>query len=64
MAGADSALSQPLRHLGWEVKNIDRFSVEVDCDGIAWECFTPQQQAEEMIQGWPDISYHPPPYSS
>ena len=61
---SSNAQSQPLRHLGWELEETDRLSVEVDCNGIAWECFTAQHQAEEIVQAWPDISYNPTPCSS
>lgn len=61
---SSTAQAQPLRHLGWEMKETDRLSVEVDCNGIAWECFTAQQHVQEIVQAWPDISYNPAPCSS
>ena len=48
-----------LRHLGWEVPAADVFSSDTDCNGIVWEQFTQQQQADEIKMLWPDSEYQP-----
>jgi hypothetical protein len=41
-----------LRHLGWEDPASPVFSTERDVNGILWEHFSPEQQAEEIRQTW------------
>ncbi|MEL7475178.1 MAG: hypothetical protein AAGJ55_02980 [Cyanobacteria bacterium J06555_12] len=43
-----------LRHLGWEDPNADAFTESRDVNGIVWERFTSEQQAEEIEGMWPD----------
>jgi hypothetical protein len=35
-----------LRHLGWEDPTVTEFSQDTDVNGIVWERFTAQQQAD------------------
>ncbi|MEQ1560902.1 MAG: hypothetical protein ABL933_18450 [Methyloglobulus sp.] len=37
-----------LRHLGWEDSSATEFSKEVDVNGIVWERFAAQHQADEI----------------
>ncbi len=46
-----------LRHLGWEDDTAVSFSTETDINGILWECFTAQQQADEINAIWPEANY-------
>jgi len=48
-----------LRHLGWEDPNATEMSSETDVNGILWERFTKEQQAEEIREIWSeaDCSY-------
>ena len=46
-----------LRHLGWEKDSVDSFSLRKDCNGIVWEEFDAQLQANEINALWPDILY-------
>ena len=48
-----------LRHLGWETNNAEAFTSETDCNGIRWEQFTAEQQAQEIKEAWPDVEYEP-----
>lgn len=48
-----------LRHLGWEVATSDEFHQDIDVNGILWEEFTAQQQADEINTLWPKANYHP-----
>lgn len=48
-----------LRHLGWEDPASPTFSAERDVNGILWEHFSPEQQAEEVRQTWPNVTYRP-----
>ncbi len=48
-----------LRHLGWEDDSAQKFSKEKDVNGITWERFNAQQQADEINQIWPDTNYQP-----
>jgi hypothetical protein len=49
--------SGQLRHLGWEDGACEAFTVEADVNGIAWERFSPEQQAEEIRALWPETDY-------
>ncbi|MEM7183200.1 MAG: hypothetical protein AAF518_19975 [Spirochaetota bacterium] len=48
-----------VRHLGWEDSEAKDFSSETDINGILWENFNAKQQAEEILEVWPnaDVSY-------
>lgn len=51
--------SGELRHLGWEDSNTTEFSEETDVNGIVWEKFTAEQQANEINEIWPQANYEP-----
>ena len=55
----DSCQSGELRHLGWEDASAPAFSEERDVNGITWERFSAQQQAEEINELWPEANYQP-----
>ena len=46
-----------LRHLGWEDPTAEEFSQDTDVNGIVSECFSPQQQADEINEVWPVANY-------
>lgn len=48
-----------LRHLGWEDPEAPAFSEERDENGITWERFSAEQQAEEINSIWPQARYQP-----
>ena len=48
-----------LRHLGWEDSEATEFSIDTDVNGILWERFNSQQQADEINETWPDTNYEP-----
>lgn len=48
-----------IRHVGWEDDAASGFTAERDADGLLWEHFTSQQQAEEIRALWPDVAYRP-----
>ena len=48
-----------LRHLGWEDAAASEFSQETDVNGIVWERFSAQQQADEINELWPEAKYRP-----
>lgn len=48
-----------LRHLGWEDATATEFSRDTDINGIVWERFTAQQQADEINEMWPEAKYQP-----
>jgi len=48
-----------LRHLGWEDSSAHEFSEDTDVNGIVWECFSAQQQANEINAIWPEAHYRP-----
>ncbi len=48
-----------LRHLGWEYDSAEEFSQDTDVNGIIWEHFNAQQQADEINELWPEINYQP-----
>lgn len=48
-----------LRHLGWEDPEAGSFTSETDCNGIVWENFTAQQQADEIEALWPGSGDQP-----
>lgn len=55
---ADSAAGT-LCHLGWEDPNATEFTQDTDINGIVWEHFTAQQQADEINALWPKAHYKP-----
>ncbi|MFT5352850.1 MAG: hypothetical protein ACI9KE_000047 [Polyangiales bacterium] len=48
-----------LRHLGWEDPTATESSEDVDVNGITWERFTAEHQADEINALWPDAKYQP-----
>ena len=48
-----------LRHLGWEDSSAPDFSQDTDVNGIVWERFTAQHQADEINEIWPEAEYQP-----
>ena len=52
-----SATPGSLRHLGWEDPAAEAFSSEADVNGIVWEHFSAEQQAEEINSAWPGTIY-------
>ncbi len=54
-----TASSGQLRHLGWEDASAAQFATETDANGIVWEKFTAQQQADEINDLWPETNYKP-----
>ena len=52
-----NCISGSLRHLGWEDSSASEFSEETDVNGIVWEKFTAQQQANEINEFWPQAKY-------
>lgn len=48
-----------LRHLGWEDDNAETFTQQTDVNGIVWEHFSAQQQADEINEIWPEANYLP-----
>lgn len=48
-----------LRHLGWEDPDALEMSSETDVNGIVWENFTAEQQAEEIREIWSEVNYRP-----
>ncbi|EHU5134617.1 hypothetical protein KY939_004701, partial [Vibrio parahaemolyticus] len=48
-----------LRHLGWEDASAKDFSEEKDVNGIVWERFSAEQQADEINEIWPHTNYDP-----
>lgn len=54
-----SGISGELRHLGWEDDTVLNFSEEKDVNGIIWERFSAQQQADEINALWTEANYTP-----
>ena len=48
-----------LRHLGWEDPSAQAFSQDQDVNGLTWERFSAQQQADEINTLWPQADYQP-----
>ena len=48
-----------LRHLGWEDSSAEEFTQDVDVNGIVWELFNADLQAEEINELWPGADYQP-----
>ena len=51
--------SGSLRHLGWEDPAADDFTQDTDVNGIVWERFNAQSQADEINDLWPQAHYSP-----
>lgn len=51
--------SGTLRHLGWEDSSVNGFTKETDVNGIVWERFSAQNQANEINELWPQANYQP-----
>ena len=54
-----SCAAGSLRHLGWEDDTASEFSQNTDVNGIVWEKFNAQNQADEINEIWPDANYKP-----
>lgn len=48
-----------VRHIGFEDSEASEFSTSIDANGLLWEHFTAEQQAEEINQLWPSAAYVP-----
>lgn len=48
-----------LRHLGWEDPSASEFSQDTDVNGVIWEHFNVQQQADEINELWPEANFSP-----
>ncbi len=48
-----------LRHMGWEDPTAATFSEDRDVNGVTWETFTAEQQAQEIEEAWPGTKYVP-----
>jgi hypothetical protein len=48
-----------LRHLGWEDPSASGFSQDTDVNGVIWEHFNVQQQADEINELWPEAKFSP-----
>ncbi len=46
-----------LRHLGWEDSTAPECTQEIDVNGIVWERFTAQHQADEINGIWTEANY-------
>ena len=46
-----------LRHLGWEDATASELTNSTDVNGILWENFTAEQQADEIKEIWPGADY-------
>jgi len=46
-----------LRHLGWEDPSAGGFTASTDVNGVVWERFTAEQQAQEIEAVWPGSGY-------
>ena len=55
----DSCEPGELRHLGWEDPAATEFSQDVDVNGIVWERFNAQHQADEINEIWSAANYIP-----
>jgi hypothetical protein len=54
-----SCPSGSLRHLGWEDSDVNEFTQDTDINGIVWESFNAQNQADEINELWPEANYRP-----
>ncbi len=51
--------SGSVRHMGWEDPAATEFTKDSDVNGIVWERFAAQHQADEINEIWPDAKYQP-----
>ncbi len=51
---------QGVRHLGWESAEYNEFTEETDCNGITWEYFPKEAQAQEIVELWPNAKKNNP----
>ncbi|NJK62790.1 MAG: hypothetical protein HC921_08990 [Synechococcaceae cyanobacterium SM2_3_1] len=49
-----------VRHLGWEDDAATEFLSETDVNGILWERFSAEHQADEIRTLWPRTRYQAP----
>ena len=49
--------SGSLRHLSWEDPTTTEMTSEIDVNGIVWERFTKEQQAEEIKEIWSNANH-------
>lgn len=56
---AANCLTGSLRHLGWEDYAATEFTEDTDVNGIVWESFSAQHQADEINALWPEAKYQP-----
>lgn len=54
-----SELPGTLRHLGWEDSAASNFTQDTDANGIVWERFNAEMQADEIKDAWPQSQYVP-----
>lgn len=54
-----SELPGTLRHLGWEDPAACHFTQDTDPNGIIWERFNADLQAQEIKDSWPQSNYAP-----
>lgn len=55
----DACTPGSLRHLGWEDATATAFTQETDVNGIVWEHFAAEHQADEINALWPEANYQP-----
>lgn len=48
-----------IRHLGFEDDKLKGFDEFKDSNGVVWELFNKQAQANEINELWPDAKYRP-----
>lgn len=47
------------RHVGWEDPQAQKFESEKDLNGLLWENFSAEHQAQEIRETWPNTEYEP-----
>jgi catechol 2,3-dioxygenase-like lactoylglutathione lyase family enzyme len=48
-----------VRHVGFERDDAQRYAQYKDLNGLIWETFSKEHQAEEIRALWPDVDYQP-----
>lgn len=48
-----------VRHVGFEDEHAAEFTAERDLNGLLWENFNSQHQAQEIQAAWPSVQYTP-----
>jgi len=48
-----------VRHIGWEDDAVEDFGNDIDHNGMMWESFSAQNQADEIHSLWPNADYQP-----